>query len=205
MSTAFSPWQQRAYDHAVAALEAGRLGHGLLVCGPAGLGKRAVVDRLQRATAAVARSGAQGALLFIDLDNFKDLNDTLGHDTGDQLLVQAAQRLKACVREADTVARFGGDEFVILLEQVDSDETAMQLAEKIRQALNQPFVLANNALQVQPSVGIALYPQHSNEAQALMRSADNAMYLAKKAGGNRIMLSGAAVVKRRVTTPGEPV
>ena len=83
--------------------------------------RRLLVDRLQHATAAVARSGTQGALLFIDLDNFKDLNDTLGHDTGDQLLLQVAQRLKGCVRESDTVARFGGDEFVVLVEGLSAD------------------------------------------------------------------------------------
>jgi diguanylate cyclase (GGDEF)-like protein len=162
-------------------------------------------DRLQLALTKAEREQSQFALLYLDLDKFKQINDNYGHHIGDELLQHTAQRIQCCLRSSDTVARLGGDEFVILLQQVDSEDLAMLLAEKIRQALNQPFVLANNALQVQPSVGIALYPQHSNEAQALMRSADNAMYLAKKAGGNRIMLSGAAVVKRRVTTPAEPV
>ena len=162
-------------------------------------------DRLQLALTTAGREQSQFALLYLDLDKFKQINDNYGHHIGDELLQHTAQRILSCLRSSDTVARFGGDEFVILLQQVDSEDLALLLAEKIRQALNQPFVLANNSLQVQPSVGIALYPQHSNEAQALMRSADNAMYLAKKAGGNRIMLSGAAVVKHRVTTPGEPV
>jgi diguanylate cyclase (GGDEF)-like protein/PAS domain S-box-containing protein len=151
--------------------------------------RRLLVDRLQRATAAVARSGAQGALLFIDLDNFKDLNDTLGHDTGDQLLVQAAQRLKACVREADTVARFGGDEFVVLVEGLSADgphasAEAALVASHISTTLGKPYALGETSHHSTPSIGIALFGQHTISVDELLKHADLAMYQAKAAGRN---------------------
>lgn len=162
-------------------------------------------DRLQLALTTAEREQSQFALLYLDLDKFKQINDNYGHHTGDELLQHTAQRILCCLRSSDTVARFGGDEFVILLQQIDNEDLALLLAEKIRQALNLPFNLSGTALQVLPSVGVALYPQHSKEAQTLILSADNAMYLAKKAGGNRIMLSEATAVKHRVSVPSEPV
>ena len=151
--------------------------------------RRLLVDRLQRATAAVARSGAQGALLFIDLDNFKDLNDTLGHDTGDQLLVQVAQRLQACVREADTVARFGGDEFVVLVEGLSADgphasAEAALVASHIATTLGKPYALGDTSHHSTPSIGIALFGQQTVSVDELLKHADLAMYQAKAAGRN---------------------
>lgn len=162
-------------------------------------------DRLQLALTTAEREQSQFALLYLDLDKFKQINDNYGHHIGDELLQHTARRILCCLRSSDTVARFGGDEFVILLQQIDNEGLALLLAEKIRQALNLPFNLSDNALQVLPSVGVALYPQHSKELQTLILSADNAMYLAKKAGGNRIMLSEATAVKHRVSAPSEPV
>jgi len=151
--------------------------------------RRMLVDRLQRAMAVAARSGAQGALLFIDLDNFKDLNDTLGHDTGDQLLLQVAQRLKACVREADTVARFGGDEFVVLLEGLSPDAPhasaeAALVASHIATTLGKPYALGGTSHHSTPSIGIALFGQQSCSVDELLKHADLAMYQAKAAGRN---------------------
>ena len=151
--------------------------------------RRLLVDRLQRAMAAVTRSGAQGALLFIDLDNFKDLNDTLGHDTGDQLLLQVAQRLKGCVREADTVARFGGDEFVVMVEGLSADAPhasaeAALVASHIATTLGKPYVLGDASHHSTPSIGIALFGQQTCSVDELLKHADLAMYQAKAAGRN---------------------
>ncbi|WP_422845750.1 putative bifunctional diguanylate cyclase/phosphodiesterase [Acidovorax sp. M2(2025)] len=151
--------------------------------------RRLLVDRLQHAMAAAARSGAQGALLFIDLDNFKDLNDTLGHDTGDKLLVQAAQRLKGCVRESDTVARFGGDEFVVLVEGLSGEEAqasaeAALVASHIATMLGKPYALGDASHHSTPSIGIALFGQQLCSVDELLKHADLAMYQAKAAGRN---------------------
>jgi diguanylate cyclase (GGDEF)-like protein/PAS domain S-box-containing protein len=146
-------------------------------------------DRLQLAKTRAQREQGSFALLYLDLDKFKPVNDQHGHHVGDQLLQLTAQRILSCLRHSDTVARFGGDEFVILLEHVDSTETAVQLAEKIRQALSQPFALAGQLLHILPSIGVALYPCHSDTEKELLLLADEAMYLGKKAGGNRVTLS----------------
>ena len=151
--------------------------------------RRMLGDRLQRAMAGVARSGLQGALLFIDLDNFKDLNDTLGHDTGDQLLLQVAQRLTGCVRAVDTVARFGGDEFVVLVEGLSADaaqasaESAL-VASHIATTLGKPYVLGSTSHHSTPSIGIALFGQQTCSVDDLLKQADLAMYQAKAAGRN---------------------
>ncbi|WP_298212525.1 EAL domain-containing protein [Acidovorax sp.] len=151
--------------------------------------RRLLADRLQHATRMVARSEGQGALLFIDLDNFKDLNDTLGHDTGDQLLVQVAHRLKECVREADTVARFGGDEFVVLVEGLSADDAhasaeAALVASHIAATLGKPYTLGESSHHSTPSIGIALFGQQTVSADELLKQADLAMYQAKAAGRN---------------------
>ncbi|MCW8200133.1 EAL domain-containing protein [Verminephrobacter aporrectodeae subsp. tuberculatae] len=151
--------------------------------------RRLLLDRLQRATVAATHSSTQGALLFIDLDNFKDLNDTLGHDIGDQLLLQVAQRLKACVRETDTVARFGGDEFVVLLEGLSANsahasaETA-HVASHIATTLGQPYPLGETSHHSTPSIGIALFGRQPCSVDELLKHADLAMYQAKAAGRN---------------------
>lgn len=150
--------------------------------------RRLLLDRLKQALALAARSCRGGALLFIDLDNFKNLNDTLGHDTGDLLLKQVAQRLLSCVREEDTVARIGGDEFVILLAQLSEqpEEAASQtklVALKILTTLNHPYQLDNFEYRNTPSIGASLFSQQDS-SEDLMRQADIAMYQAKKAGRN---------------------
>ncbi|RLJ39551.1 PAS domain S-box-containing protein/diguanylate cyclase (GGDEF)-like protein [Acidovorax sp. 106] len=151
--------------------------------------RRLLLDRLQRSIAAGQRTKAQGALLFIDLDNFKDLNDTLGHDMGDQLLSQVAARLVGSVREADTVARFGGDEFVVMLENLSADlhEAASQaeiVADKLLASLNEPFALDGGQHYSTPSIGITLYGEQRLSVDELLKRADLAMYQAKAAGRN---------------------
>ena len=154
-----------------------------------GLPNRALLaDRLQLALARAKREQLQLALLFLDLDKFKQVNDTLGHTAGDLLLQLVAERIQHCLRAMDTVARFAGDEFVVLLEDFHSPDHASLVAEKIRLALNQPFDIHGHSHRVLPSIGIALYPQHATNSQQLLSQADNAMYLAKKNGGNRYQL-----------------
>lgn len=145
-------------------------------------------DRLHTALARARREQAQLALLFIDLDKFKQVNDSLGHAHGDLLLQQVARRVRQCLREVDTVARFGGDEFVVLLEDFPSPEHAAGVAAKIQQTLGQPFDLQGHRQHVLASIGIALYPLHADDAQTLLDHADVAMYLAKQEGGNRFQL-----------------
>ncbi len=149
--------------------------------------RRLLQDRLQQALASSARSERMGALLFLDLDNFKVLNDTLGHDKGDLLLKQVAQRLVGCVREGDSVARLGGDEFVIVLEDLSGQahEAAAQVelvGEKILATLNQPYDLSGQKYSNTPSIGVSLFLGHQNSVDELMKYADLAMYEAKKAG-----------------------
>ncbi len=132
-----------------------------------------------------------GALLFIDLDNFKTLNDTLGHDMGDLLLQQVAQRLATCVREGDTVARLGGDEFVVMLEDLSENpqEAATQaetVGEKILATLNQPYQLAGYEHHSTASIGVTLFSGHQTAIDELLKQADLAMYQAKAAGRNTL-------------------
>jgi diguanylate cyclase (GGDEF)-like protein/PAS domain S-box-containing protein len=153
--------------------------------------RRLLIDRLEHAVAASARHHHHGALLFIDLDNFKILNDTLGHHMGDLLLQQVATRLQDCVRGADTVARLGGDEFVVMLEELDMDplEAASQteaVAKKILQALNQHFALGSHNLHSSPSIGVTLFYQRQHSVDELLKRADLAMYQAKSAGRNTL-------------------
>ena len=151
--------------------------------------RRLLLDRLQHALASSARSGRRGAVLLIDLDNFKTLNDTLGHEKGDLLLQQVAQRLASCVREGDTVARLGGDEFVVMLEGLSEspEEAAAQVetaGEKILATLNQPYLLAGYENHSTPSIGATLFSGHQNSIEELLKKADLAMYQSKAAGRN---------------------
>ncbi len=150
--------------------------------------RRLFTDRLQQALATAKRDKGQLALMFLDLDRFKPINDTLGHDIGDLLLKEAAQRMQNCVRESDTVARIGGDKFVVLLPNIVAAQDALLVAEKIRCALNQPFELAGHSLGISSSIGIAIYPEHGKEAMLLTKNADIAMYHAKKSGRNSVKL-----------------
>lgn len=153
--------------------------------------RRLLLDRLQQALAASARSGQKGALLFLDLDHFKTLNDTLGHDIGDLLLQQVAERLVDCVREGDTVARLGGDEFVVLLEGLSADivEAATQtehISEKILAALNQSYQLDSHDHLSTTSIGATIFSDHDLEVEDLLKQADIAMYQAKAEGRNAL-------------------
>lgn len=153
--------------------------------------RRLLMDRLRHALATSARNNHEGALLFVDLDNFKRLNDTRGHDIGDLLLAQVAQRLSGCLREGDTVARLGGDEFVVLLEELSTDardaaERADWVAEKILSSLNQPYFLDNKEHHSTPSIGVCLFKGQSVSVDDLLKQADLAMYQSKAAGRNAI-------------------
>jgi len=125
------------------------------------------------------------AVLYLDLDKFKHVNDTFGHAAGDQLLQEVARRLTQCVRESDTVARIGGDEFIVLLERISKDEDAAAVATKILTSLNEPMPLGDVKWPIRPSIGIAHYPEDATDLAQLFRRADDAMYQAKKQGGNR--------------------
>lgn len=142
-------------------------------------------DRMRLALARTRRGQMQLSLIFIDLDGFKEVNDSLGHATGDHLLQQVARRLGQCVRAGDTVARFGGDEFVVLLENIAAPENAQMLVAKFREALHRPFELAGKAVSITASFGVAHCPQHGDDEKQLLRHADEAMYLLKKARKER--------------------
>jgi diguanylate cyclase (GGDEF)-like protein len=156
-----------------------RATHDLLT----GLPNRALfLDRLGHALTRASRAGQTCAVLFLDLDGFKEINDSLGHAAGDRVLAATAERLQACVRAADTLARLGGDEFVILLEEVADNEAASQVAERLGEALSRPFPVAQRAVAVSASVGIALSVSPDDRPEDLLRCADVAMYRAKAGG-----------------------
>lgn len=147
-----------------------------------------LLDRLRHALARAERQNSRVVLMFVDLDNFKDVNDSLGHEHGDQLLTQLSERLLGCVREQDTVARLGGDEFTVMLEESNPTEAEI-LAIRIQQTLNRPFVLRGNEVYATASIGIALFPEDGSDLQGLMQSADTAMYRAKQRGRNTFCYS----------------
>ncbi|MFA9216267.1 MAG: EAL domain-containing protein [Sphingomonadaceae bacterium] len=150
-----------------------------------GLPNRALLsDRLDRAMLAAQRSERRLAVMFLDLDRFKTINDSLGHMTGDQLLKEVASRLCRAVRASDTVARLGGDEFVVLVPGIRTAEEATQVAEKIIEALADSFPLEGHTLHITPSIGICVYPDDGGDVETLMRHADAAMYHAKASGRN---------------------
>ena len=145
-------------------------------------------DRLQQALSTAKRDHAQLALMFIDLDKFKPVNDKHGHHVGDLLLKEVARRIQGCLRESDTVARIGGDEFVVLLPVVQAEQDALEVAEKIRFSLNQPFELAGHSLRISSSTGVAIYPEHGDEEKQLLKNADDAMYYAKSRGRDNVKI-----------------
>jgi diguanylate cyclase (GGDEF)-like protein len=142
------------------------------------------LDRLDQALSLAKRGHYKSAVLFLDLDGFKAINDTLGHDAGDLLLQVVAQRLKPLVRDSDTVARIGGDEFTFVLNDIGSCDAVAAVAQKIITALAEPFALPHGKCQVGGSIGVALFPDDSTDAEALLRMADEAMYVAKQNGKN---------------------
>jgi len=171
--------------------------------------RRLLKDRLTQAMAASARSDCYGALMFLDLDNFKPLNDTHGHEVGDLLLIEVANRLKSCVRQVDTVARFGGDEFVVMISKLDADKVesaaqARMIAEKIRCTLSEPYLLTiETAGKAQKkvehhctvSLGVAFFIGNKASQEEILKRADEAMYQAKEAGRNSIRFYDAEVYR----------
>ncbi|MBQ0785174.1 MAG: diguanylate cyclase, partial [Amphritea sp.] len=149
-----------------------------------GLPNRLLLDaRFELSLQNSARRNSMLAVLFIDLDYFKEINDQYGHKAGDLLLIETAQRLRKLLREEDTISRLGGDEFVILLAEITRKEFALELAQKIKESINQSFTIEDGVeLNIDSSIGIALYPDHGRDASSLLSRADHAMYKAKKKG-----------------------
>ena len=141
-------------------------------------------DRLQQAVTQCARAKKLAGILFIDLDRFKIINDTLGHSAGDSVLKEVALRLRGCLREGDSVARNGGDEFTLVLPMLNHQDDAIMIAEKVLATLTQPFKLNGKDFFIGGSIGISLYPNDGNYSDILLKNADIAMYQAKTAGGN---------------------
>ncbi|MBU1296973.1 MAG: diguanylate cyclase [Gammaproteobacteria bacterium] len=150
-----------------------------------------LLDRLQASLTLAEREQVGLSVLFIDIDGFKDINDGYGHAVGDLLLQLIAKRLGGCVRKSDTVGRLGGDEFLIILNKVNNAESAALVAEKIRAALSEVFVVEGSTLSVSASIGIAGYPENGKEPLDLVQSADHAMYQAKNNGGDKVILAAS--------------
>lgn len=146
--------------------------------------------RLEEALSAARREQQPVALLYLDLDGFKRINDRYGHALGDQLLREAGERIRQCVRQSDTIARLGGDEFVVMLYGTGQVGDALAVGEQIRASLQQPFLLEGQLLLVSASIGVALRPENGEEQKPLLRHADSAMYAAKRQGGNRLIMAG---------------
>ncbi|MEO8996592.1 MAG: EAL domain-containing protein [Nitrosospira sp.] len=144
-----------------------------------------LADRMKLAIRGAERRSGRLAVLFVDLDRFKPINDSLGHDIGDHLLKAVADRMRASVRSVDTVSRVGGDEFVVLLSEIETAEDAARVAEKLIFALSQPYLIEEHELLLTASIGICIYPDNGTESSILLRNADASMYTAKEAGGNR--------------------
>lgn len=151
------------------------------------------LDRLVQVSGQARREATRAAVMFLDLDNFKQINDTLGHDAGDELLRQAATRLRRAVRDADTVARLGGDEFLVILSGLSRGKDSAGVADKIIEAFVPPFLVAGRELIISPSIGIAVFPEDGDEPSVLLRNADLAMYEAKEAGRNTYRFFNQAI------------
>jgi len=152
--------------------------------------RRLLMDRLSLAIAHAHRNKSTMAVMYLDLDGFKQINDTLGHDAGDTLLRMVADRLVAAVRQEDTVARMGGDEFVIGLWELSHAEGVAKLVSKVIQAVSQPYSIQGRSVSMTASVGVSIYPTHGKEVETLMKSADLAMYEAKRTGKNDYRIAG---------------
>jgi len=152
-----------------------------------GLPNRSLLrDRLNQAIVQAARQNKQVGLLMVDLDGFKNVNDRLGHAAGDKLLQQVANRLLSCIRGADTACRYGGDEFVVLLPEIDGENSAAEVAQKLHARLSMPYVVDGNPITVTSSIGVAVYPGDGSSQDDLIRRADVAMYLAKSHSHSQI-------------------
>jgi diguanylate cyclase (GGDEF)-like protein/PAS domain S-box-containing protein len=146
------------------------------------------LDRLTLAMAAARRGRAMVAVMFVDLDRFKPVNDELGHEAGDIVLREVATRLLSCVRETDTVCRFGGDEFLVIVTNASTESAAVTVADHILEAVARPYSIYGRKVEISASVGIALYPLHGEDPADLVRQSDSAMYIAKREGRNRFAL-----------------
>lgn len=153
--------------------------------------RRLFNDRLSMALANARRHDHELSIIFLDLDLFKRINDTLGHSAGDEVLQEVAVRLRKCLREGDTAARMGGDEFTLLLQEIESPEVANSIAQRVNEVISQPFEVAGNTLHITASIGISLYPHDGTDAETLMRNADTAMYSVKEVGRNGFQLYDA--------------
>ncbi|MEA3369940.1 MAG: GGDEF domain-containing protein, partial [Campylobacterota bacterium] len=141
-------------------------------------------DRLSQAITKSKRTNKEFAIMFIDLDNFKEVNDTLGHDTGDLVLIEIAMRLKDSLRGVDTVARLAGDEFLVMIEDIDSKGSVKNIAQKLLNSLSKVLTIDENELYITSSIGVSLYPDHTQDPKVLVKHADQAMYKAKNSGKN---------------------
>lgn len=159
-----------------------------------------LLDRLQLMLNVAKRHSTQVGVLFIDLDNFKTINDSLGHYAGDQLLKRLAQRLQACVRNVDLVGRLGGDEFLVIVGGLERAEDVAPIAEKIAECISEPFVLEGQTLAVSGSIGISIYPQDGESTDTLIRNADAAMYLAKERGRSNFQFFIPSLTKSAVNS-----
>lgn len=166
--------------------------------------RRLLADRMSMALAHARRHTSALAVVYLDLDGFKRLNDARGHGAGDALLRQVAQRLVALVREEDTVARAGGDEFILLLWHISGPEYATAVALKVLAALAVPFIVEGHSVSISASAGVSIYPDHGEDAETLTKSADRALYEAKRAGKNVHRISGGTVSLIDATAPTDP-
>ena len=165
--------------------------------------RRLFTDRLEREVVQALRNNTRFALVFIDLDHFKEVNDTLGHHIGDELLIKASERIQQCVRESDTVARLGGDEFTVILSQLHNTSDAGRIAQSIVDILVQPFQLGSEQVYISGSVGLTFYPEDADTTSGLLQNADHAMYAAKNQGRNCFSfftpsMQTAAITKMRL-------
>lgn len=157
-----------------------------------------LLDRLSLAITAARRNSTMLAILFLDLDRFKEVNDTLGHQVGDQLLKEVAARLLKCVRKVDTVSRQGGDEFVVILADIGGIDHAAHVAETVRHAITQPYQLGEHQLNISTSIGVAIYPSDGDDIDTLIKNADTAMYHAKQSGRNNFQFFSGEMNERIV-------
>ena len=164
--------------------------------------RRLLEDRLGQALLAAKRNASQVAIQFIDLDRFKIINDSFGHRIGDLLLQNVAQRIRELLRETDTVSRIGGDEFVLVLPEIQSEEAAAEIAGRILESLAQPYMIEGNVLKVTPSIGISRYPAHGSDVETLINRADTAMYHAKQRGGENYQEYADATETRKINNAG---
>lgn len=149
--------------------------------------RRSFMNHLDQVIEEASLHGKKFAVLFIDLDYFKAVNDCHGHEYGDQLLVEAAERIKACLRETDFIARLGGDEFVALLERVPGADKALEIARQMIHSISQSYSVEGNRLSIGASIGVSLYPEHSRYSESLLRMADSALYQAKGERGQAFL------------------